>query len=394
MQEYDSQIAEPEESDGESPQQSNLKPLLFSSIITLVMVLIVLAVAEFYLHSAGFPYDPDSLRRPFFVDADDGMIETDPLFSQIDIETKGHKQKFSIKKPANTIRIAILGGSSVYRLGETVQGLKNRLAAAGITENIEIMNLGVCGCGTDRALISARQVLEYDLDALLVYAGHNEFISESNRETYRQPSWIQRNSKVLQLFDNPWRPEPGRLYSAAEKESTYRQYEKNLREIASLAQERKVPIVFGTVSANLVIPPKVYDAGLYQQSAVSPESGQHYKRGIGLLAEERFEEAKNAFQQSFAASDRPWRATTRNNEILRTTAAELSIPLADVEQRVIDQAPHGIPGINTIAKVYPEYDGLEGFFDDHCHLNVQGNEILLDTFAEVLIEQLQPEAAR
>lgn len=396
MQEIGSQIAQHAE---RSPPRlrDRLNPLVVFSVITLLLVVAVLAAAELFLQWRKFPYEPPALLRPIFVDAGDGMLETDPFLAH-DVETAANYQKFSRKKPPDTLRIAMLGGSSVCML-EDARLLKQWLVAEGYAasaDNVEVLNLGVRGCGSDRAVVSAREALDYDVDALLLYAGHNEFISESNYNTYRQPGWLARKSKVVQLLTgNPWRPEPGKFYSKEEKQQVYKQFEQNLRSIEAMARDAGVPLVWGTVSTNLALAPKIYDSTVYSLEEVPREPWQQYKKGLELLSQSRFDEARAAFQKSIDESPRPFRATTRINEVLRATAAELSVPLADVERRVLERAPHGVPGISCPkGREFHIYQKLDGLFADHCHLNQRGRSILLETFAQVLVEELQRTKSR
>ena len=199
--------------DAATPLRNRLKPLPVFSAITALLVLAVLVGAEIYLQSIGFPYDPSALLRPHFISAGDGLLETDRFLSK-EIDIGVYHQKFSVKKPAGVFRVALLGGSSVNYLSEAPR-LKQRLVEAGVAEKeglVEVINLGMGGCGSDRAVVSARQILKYDLDAMLVYSGHNEFISQSNSRSYRQPNLLMR-SRVAQLcFGNPWHPDPIRFY--------------------------------------------------------------------------------------------------------------------------------------------------------------------------------------
>lgn len=377
-----------------APRGRCLRPLLVFGAITFVLVVIVLAVAEVTLQSIGFPYTPETLLRPHFVDAGNGRIKTDPVLAH-EIEVGVRDQTFSRAKPKGVFRVAILGGSSVYLLKDA-QRLKQRLVRAGFAtseEQVEVMNMGMGGCGSDRAVVSARQVLRFDLDALLLYCGHNEFISQSNRRSYRQANWLSRNSKVVQLVaGNPWKPDPIRFYAADDKRIVYAQFEQNLRNIQAMSRDAGVPLIWGTVSSNLAIPPVVYWNRDYVDLDSPRSSWIEYRRGIDLLRQGRIDDAKTAFQQSFDSSPGSHRATRPINRMLRDAAAELSVPLADVEQRIIEQAPHGLPGINTgyfYELAFEPYQKLDGLFHDHCHLNGRGNEILIDTFADVLIDELR-----
>ena len=344
------------------------KKLLLASMPVVLLVL----VAELVLHVVGFPYDPDTLLRPHFVPAEKGWMVTRPLYTRID--TSAHPQRFRRKKEPGVLRIALLGGSSVKMMGDAIPLEETLEQNTG--RHVEILNMGLCGCGTDRALVSARQALQLDADAILLYSGHNEFICGANRETYQRRGWLHRNSKLVQLcIGNAWIPEPGKLYRQAEKKAIYSRLERNLRELSRLCRDAGVPLVWGTVPANLRIPPLVYMKGQHGSGKLAPEPMFEYQHGADLYNKERYPEAKHVLQQAIGASPRPWRATWRINQILRDVASELRVPLADVEQHVTDASPQEIPG--------------SSLFSDHCHLNQDGYTILMDTFAETLVRELR-----
>jgi hypothetical protein len=144
-----------------------------------------------------------------------------------------------------------------------------------------------------------------------------------------------------------------------------------------MTKKAGVPFIWGTVASNLNDEPLLYHSEWYDPSELPQEPILEFREGQRLLVLQHYQAAKETLQKAIANSSRPFRATWRINQILRETAEELSVPMADVEQRVNQNAPHGIPG-------------WELFFD-HCHLNVWGDTILLETFAEVLINHHRAE---
>lgn len=68
------------------------------------------------------------------------------------------------------------------------------------------------------------------------------------------------------------------------------------------------------------------------------------------------------------------------NDIVRQVVLKHTLPLADVEKRIIEAEPHHVPG--------------ETLFGDHCHLNEQGRVIMAQEYEERAVEVLQGMAAR
>jgi hypothetical protein len=304
------------------------------------------------------------------------MIETDAYLDSL--EGGAWYQAFPLRKAPKVFRVAILGGSTVKAF-RNAKLLQQRLVESGIADRVEVLNFGVCGCGTDRAVVSARQALQLDVDAILLYSGHNEFISESNYKTYQQPGWLHRHSRLIQLCaGDAWQAEPGRLYTEQEKETVYARLRENLREIRAMARKADVLLIWGTVASSLTAPLVPYTRGLYDLSELPEEPNKEFNRGLELLAQGHYEDAKEKLQRAIADCPRPWRATWRTNLILRETAEELAVPLADVERRAYEVAPHGIPG--------------QDMFYDYCHLHARSNPVVLEALAEVLIREVERES--
>ena len=60
------------------------------------------------------------------------------------------------------------------------------------------------------------------------------------------------------------------------------------------------------------------------------------------------------------------------NSIIRSLAAKYGLPLADVENAVIQAEPHHVPG--------------ETLIRDWCHLNVAGNAIWIEQYEPKILE--------
>lgn len=355
------------------PKVTNQKPRRARFLIVLfsvaVSTIVTLALLEIGLRLAGYPCTPEDLRAPVFVSDNGVTYHTRWLFT-FDYRAGVLKQQFMRSKAPGVFRVALVGESSVYSLGQAPH--LQSLLATGLHRRIEVVNFGFCGTGSDRVLLSVCEALKFDVDAVLVYAGHNEFSSHSDRSRYRQPGWLQLNCRLYQLLKPAWQPHPGRLYSESEKKQIYHEFHQNLEAIFDTLNGRGRPImVWGTVSANLEAPPVIYKSELYDLSKLPPEPLAAHQKGMALLSQGRRSEARPYLIEAFSSSPRPMRATPKINEIIREVAAEHRIPLADVEQAVMDKSPDGIPG----------YD----LFWDHCHLNERGQDILQEVFAAQLI---------
>ncbi|HUG71609.1 MAG TPA: tetratricopeptide repeat protein [Pirellulaceae bacterium] len=95
---------------------------------------------------------------------------------------------FQVVKPANTVRIMSLGGSTTYghpydnRLSYNAW-LEARLNAANPESTWEVVNCGGISYASYRLAKLMEELVEYEPDIVLVYTGQNEFLEE---RTYRE----------------------------------------------------------------------------------------------------------------------------------------------------------------------------------------------------------------
>jgi len=85
-------------------------------------------------------------------------------------------QQFSRNKSDGVYRIFLLGGSNVHHLHEKLPALSKALERE-TQENtrVEIINVGGLAYGSGRLVPVANEIVDYDPDLVVIYAGHNEF---------------------------------------------------------------------------------------------------------------------------------------------------------------------------------------------------------------------------
>ncbi len=294
-----------------------------------------------------------------------------------------HGQRFRRHKAPGTLRVFFLGGSSVNYLDYELPRLAERLAGrfAGI-EEAEFINCGGLSYGSHRLVLIAREVLDYDPDLLLVYSGHNEFeeleqLDLANLGTLGVQQTLARsalyrfirdrlaarridalrearNRRILEqaLPDTArtWEHE----FSEEEKRERMNAYRRNLEAIVSMCRERGAGIILGTVPSNLFRP------------SLPGEAGARYEREVlTRFAQGEYEEGRRIAQEILQENPRH-QASDRENSIVRSVAEAKGVPLAEVERVVAGAEPHGVPGATL--------------FNDHCHLNPEGNRLLIEEY--------------
>lgn len=168
---------------------------------TIVGTCILIVAIEATLRMAGFERpvplggDPFVNLTPFF------HTETAPDGTRV--VRHGDRTPFLAIKPANGFRVFVLGESSVEGVPYGPQYafaayLERRLRAALPQRKVEVVNCGVSAIGSWHLRRIAREVVAYQPDLVLVYAGHNDFMVRYVPE----PSWVVQHAarmRVLQL---------------------------------------------------------------------------------------------------------------------------------------------------------------------------------------------------
>ncbi len=188
----------------ETPQRppivlSRRKRILFSAILTVVVLLVLELIAGLYLrvtrgydgeHLYEFEFDPykNILPARNFVDTR-GVQHNAVGFRR--------SSEVSKTKPANTYRIFLMGGSTAYGTGglwphlqrdfavlkntETIDAYLERILGEALPgKRIEVINAAITSTWTHHHLIYLNQtILGYDPDMVLLLDGYNDFFHAS-----------------------------------------------------------------------------------------------------------------------------------------------------------------------------------------------------------------------
>jgi tetratricopeptide (TPR) repeat protein len=114
-----------------------------------------------------------------------------------------NEQSFAIPKPVGALRIFTLGGSTTY--GHPYDDrvsysgwLRELLPAADPSRTWEVINCGGISYASYREVVLMQELLDYEPDVFIVYAGPNEFLE---RRTYagleQQSAWLLRLGSLL-----------------------------------------------------------------------------------------------------------------------------------------------------------------------------------------------------
>ena len=185
---------------------------------------------------------------------------------------------FAAEKPADTVRIFALGASTLVGFPNPpttafTHFLEQMLADAYPDRRFEVVNCGITAINTFCLLDFAEEVLQYQADLLLIYAGHNEFVGPygpttpfvsfgENRDLIRGLMALQR-SRIYGVLRQGWGRWGGAergdgrfgLHLATKEinilDESYRaaadNYRGNLQQILAAAAGRQVPVLLSTL---------------------------------------------------------------------------------------------------------------------------------------------------
>jgi hypothetical protein len=179
--------------------------------------------------------------------------------------------EFTQEKPAKTVRIACVGGSTTFCTGVSSNAatwphlLQEKLQKQYPDVKIEVINAGVAGYNTTQSLINLRErVLPLDPDLVIFYEGQNEMARDTlalakerglvgDRQSYLSPA-TKLLSKYSLLFDLAYKNiaiRTGGGGDAAKKlnglpADLTKGYVQALAEMQKLTKERGIPLVLST----------------------------------------------------------------------------------------------------------------------------------------------------
>lgn len=253
-----------------------------------------------------------------------------------------------------------------------------------------IINCGGNAYGTTRLLLHFQEFVDYNPDLVFLYSGHNEFNERYMKDTYykdnflsKANSWLLEVSKFYQWCSyrvnsliefnvrkiketkHPFFPPDFKLQWNGEydKNEVYTEYRNNILQMIALANKENINFIVSTVAYNRLYP--VFNKEAYEKCK------DYYEA-------QEFDKAKECFEHVVDISPAPHRATRTSNRIIKEIAENYEVPIVKVDDIIIKNAAHGIPGPDL--------------FSDHCHLNDSGNKILQETlFAAIIDMQIIPE---
>jgi len=318
--------------------------------------------------------------------------------------TEATNDIFLKEKPENGFRVFVLGSSTTYgfpydRNLMASRILHKRLEKAYPDLHIEVVNTSITAINSVTLRDYARQLMDYEPDALLIYAGHNEFYGAygvGSNETMvrskllRSMHFAAMNLRIYQLARAGLNGIRERTSGAAGEDQKgtlmkrivqdpeialgsvkyargMEQYEENLGAILDLARKHQVPVFLGDLVSNVkdVAPFGSIGSGEENATQVFNEARKALSGGDTLSAKSLFYRARDLDPVRFRAS------TELNQLIYDLGKAKGAIPVP-VLAAFEEASPGGMVGDELLT--------------EHVHPNINGQFLLAEVFFKGIVE--------
>ena len=315
------------------------------------------------------------------------------------------KDLFLKEKPSNGYRIFVLGESSAagFPYGNNItftRILNRRLADAFPEKYVEVFNTALTAINTYTQLDFMDEILEHQPDAILIYAGHNEYygaLGVGSMESVGKYRWIVRaslalqNVRLYQLLRNTINTIGSKLtsnstttddsdpsstlmerivgkknipFDSDDYQRGIEQFRENLTAIVEIAQKAGVRILISELISNIhgIEPFESVDDGVHPTAISVFRKAQEYEK------EGKYDDAKKAFIEAKELDVLRFRAPEEFNSVIHSVAVEHHVPVVPMMSYFESRSPHGIIGSELM--------------HEHVHPNLSGYFLMADAFFE------------
>jgi lysophospholipase L1-like esterase len=320
-------------------------------------------------------------------------------FSRERIPPAPMAEPFAAQKPPRAFRVFVLGESSTAgfpypRNGAFSRVLRDMLRDVLPDDSVEVVNLGIAATNSYALVDMADEMLDQSPDAVVIYAGHNEYygalgaastenVITSSPAMKRAYLWLLRSRLVLAMragLRNAQRAAAGDADAPSLMEvlarnrevpldgDIYRrgveQFEGNLTRVVRAFRDEGIPVFVGSLASNL----------RSQRPLASPANrGPLRAEGACVDARVALTKGDEALAQMMFARARDldvvrFRAPTEFNRVIERVTRETGAIYVPVAEEAARQAPAGIPG--------------DEFFLEHVHPNRTGYATIGRVFFE------------
>ena len=332
-------------------------------------------------------------------------------FTNQAIATSGNSEPFKKEKDNNTLRIFILGESTTigypyFHNGSFHRWLLYRIMNTFPDRKFEFINCSLTAVNSYTVLGFAKEVVNYQPDAVLIYTGHNEYygvMGVGSTDNLGNNGFITglvlwlRHFRLMQLLTNFYTYLQHFFHKGDGKGGTrmemmvkdqkiamgsdaYKkgidQFSRNMNQTLKILNRHQVPVFLSTLVSNEKdLKPFVdIDQALYFFTLGSVE----YQKGI-------YDSAKIYFQKAADLDGLRFRAPSAINTVIRELASKYeNVHLVDTRTVFETHSLHGIIGDQLMLEhVHPNLDGYALMSDAFYQSMKKNNLIQVDSTQEM-----------
>jgi tetratricopeptide (TPR) repeat protein len=320
------------------------------------------------------------------------------------------KDLFLKEKPNNCYRIFVLGGSTTagFPYGNNLtftRILNRRLSDTFPDRRIEVVNTAFTAINSFSLSDFMDEILEQQPDALLIYAGHNEFygaLGVGSVESLGKIRWLAKTYLKLQRFktirllrdtiglvrrrtggstnvdlmNDPMATEMSRIVKEQNiplgsnlYELGKEQFRHNLHDIFKKAKDAGIPVLISDLVSNI----RDQQPFVSVKQDTFPSARTIFEAARILEKEGRYDQARRAYYRAKDLDALRFRASEEFNEIIHRLAGEFKIPVVPMKSYFEATSPHGLVGFNLI--------------HEHLHPNIDGYFLMADAFYNTMRQQ-------
>jgi tetratricopeptide (TPR) repeat protein len=321
---------------------------------------------------------------------------------------------FLKEKPKNGFRVFVMGSSTVlgFPYNQNVMFtriLQERLQDSYPDKKVEVINTAITAVNSFTLLDFLDDILDEDPDAILIYAGHNEFygafgigsVEKSNRSRNLILLHEQLLSFRLYQFLRNGIAWIGKLVSGDKKDQDVRgtlmklivdnkkigykgktyaigieRYKKNMEQILIRAERKNIAVFISELVSNV----KDIKPFCSETSSGYPAAMEIYNSGIKNEIQGEFDHAKEDYYRAKDLDCLRFRASEEINEAIHELAEKYNAQLVPMKRYFEEASPHKLIGYNLITEhLHPNIDGYflmaDAFYDAVTGSNITGEPL-------------------
>lgn len=224
------------------------------------------------------------------------------FFTNAVFSSKRSNELFKRLKEENTTRIFVLGSYSAIDyhdfFSDSSEWLQSRLINTFPNRQFEIINLSLTALNSNAVFGLARELVKYKPDAVLIYAGHDEYYGALGVGKMTDSSNVESSGREKSLMERMVESQPIAYQSKLYNEGV-RQFTSNMEETLKLFERHQIPVyVSNLVSNERSLKP------LNRKEAVDstryPGFNQEYQLGVEAFARNNFSQAYLHLQKAIS----------------------------------------------------------------------------------------------